>query len=117
LKLFNLTQKILLSNNVIIADTFFSRMKGLLGRSSLPDGEALLITRCNSIHMLFMRFAIDVVFLDKNDVVVGLVRSIKPFRLSPIFFRSCCAVELKEGSIEKTGTKVGDKIQVVKEEG
>lgn len=87
-------------------------MTGLLKRKSLPPGEALIITRCQSIHMLFMRFSIDAIFVDKNDYVVGLVERIKPFRLSPLFFRSKYVIEVTEGTIVQTGTSIGDKIEI-----
>jgi len=94
------------------ADTFFSRMVGLLNRTSLLKDEALIITRCQSIHMLFMRFSIDAIFVDKNDCVVGLLKGIKPFRLSPIFLRSSYVIEIPEGIIVQTETSLGDKIHI-----
>ncbi|MBF0386986.1 MAG: DUF192 domain-containing protein [Candidatus Omnitrophica bacterium] len=90
-----------------LADTFLARLKGLLGRTSLEPGEALVITRCNSIHMFFMRFALDVVFVDRSWCVVGLVRGIRPFQLSPIFWRAATAIELPVGTIASTGIIVG----------
>ncbi|MCK5259725.1 MAG: DUF192 domain-containing protein [Candidatus Omnitrophica bacterium] len=95
-----------------MADTFFSRMVGLLDRTSLLKDEALIITRCQSIHMFFMRFAIDAIFVGQNDCVVGIVKGIKPFRLSPIFFRSSYVIETPEGIIVQTETSLGDRIQI-----
>jgi hypothetical protein len=89
-------------------------MVGLLNRSSLPKDEALIITRCNSIHMFFMRFAIDAVFVDKNHTVVGLVPRIKPFRLSRIFFRSSYVIELAAGVIAEKHISVGDTVSLEK---
>ena len=83
-------------------------MVGLLDRTSLDRDEALVITRCQSIHMFFMRFAIDAVFVDRNRRVVGLVREIKPFRFSPIFWSACWVVELSPGIIASSRTDVGD---------
>jgi uncharacterized membrane protein (UPF0127 family) len=65
-----------------IADKPWSRMRGLLGRSSLPVGEGLLIKPCGSVHMFFMRFAIDVVFLDRELSVVGVVPELRPWRMA-----------------------------------
>ena len=62
--------------------------------------------------MVFMRFAIDVLFVDKNDCVVGVVEHVRPFRFSPIFFKSKYAIELPEGEIVQTKTALGDKIQI-----
>ena len=108
----NTTQNTVIAERGAIANTFLSRMTGLLTRKSFSPGEALVITRCQSIHMLFMRFPIDVIFIDKNDHVVGLVENIKPFRLSPVFFQSRRAIELPEGVIGKTKTTLGDKIKI-----
>ena len=108
----NTTQATTLASYVEIADNPEKRMKGLLGRHSLSEGYALVITRCNSIHMLFMKFSIDVVFLDKKNRVVGLVPNIKPFQFSPIFWKASCALELPVGVIELTKTQIGDQITV-----
>ena len=64
-----------------VARTFWQRVIGLMGRKSLPEGEGLLILKCNSIHTCFMRFAIDATFLDRDDNVVKVVRNIRPWRL------------------------------------
>ena len=88
-------------------------MKGLLGREALLEGEALVITRCNSIHMFFMRFSIDVVFVDVKWQVVGLVRGIRPFALSPIFWKAVAAIELPAGSIDRQGLALGQHLQLM----
>ncbi len=108
----NLTRKTFLADSVETADTSLKRMRGLLGRGSIKPGEALVIPQCKSIHMFFMKFAIDVVFLDENNKVVGLKERIKPFAVSPVFWKSSCAVELPVGTIKGTGTQVGDQIQI-----
>ena len=64
-----------------VARSFAERAKGLIGTKDLPDGEGLLILKCNAIHTWFMSFPIDAVFLDKNDRVVKTVRGIRPWRL------------------------------------
>ncbi len=112
LSIHNTSKNTIIAQSGAIADTFLSRMIGLLSRKSLSADEALVITRCNSIHMLFMRFSIDVIFIDKHDCVVGLVEHIKPFRLSPIFFQSQYAIEVSEGVIRQTKTAIGDQIEV-----
>ncbi len=63
-----------------VARTLFERMKGLIGTKSLPPGEGMLITRCNSIHTFFMSFTIDATFFDKDGNVVKVVRNIRPWR-------------------------------------
>jgi uncharacterized protein len=61
-----------------IADSFWTRFMGLMGRDRLPDGEGLLIAPCDSIHMFFMKFALDVLFLDKDFRIVKIVKNLKP---------------------------------------
>jgi len=63
-----------------VAEGFLSRAIGLIGRRSLPPGEGLLIPRCNCVHTLFMRFAIDVTFLDSRGEVVKRVENVRPWR-------------------------------------
>ena len=63
-----------------VARTFLQRLKGLIGRKSIPEGEGLLILKCNAIHTFFMGFAIDATFLDREDNVVKVVRGIRPWR-------------------------------------
>jgi len=113
-RVLNVTQNTLIADNARLADTFISRLVGLLNRSSLEPNEALIITRCQSIHMLFMRFAIDVIFTDRNFVVVGLSPHIKPFRLSPLFLNAYYAVEAPQGTITLTHTRPGDQLKLDK---
>lgn len=108
----NLSTQGMIAGKAMLADTFFSRMKGLLGRKGLADGEALVITRCNSIHMFFMRFAIDVVFVDQSWLVVGLVRVIRPFGLSPVFWKATTAIELPAGTIDRIGIDLGQQLSM-----
>lgn len=109
----DLTQSVVLSSHVEIADTFFTRMRGLLGREALLPGEALVITRCNSIHMFGMKFSIDAIFLDNRGKVIGLVRNIQPNRFSPVFWPASRALELPAGTIDRAGTAVGNIIQIL----
>ena len=112
LRIANKTKNTIISRNARVADTFLPRLIGLLTRESLLLDEALLITRCQSIHMFFMRFAIDAIFVDYNDRVVGLVENIKPFQLSPIFFKASYVIEAATGTIAKTKTSVGDEVEL-----
>ena len=107
----NLTRQIVLSVQAELADTFFSRMRGLLGREVFLPGQAMVITRCNSIHMFFMRFSIDAVFLDRADCVVGIVKNIKPFHMSPVFWTAVRVIELPTGTVDQSGTVLGDRVE------
>ena len=104
----NLTKNIALADKITVANTPLKRMKGLLGRASFAPGEALIIAPCQSVHMLFMKFPIDVIFLDRDKRAVGLCPELKPFQCSPIFWKSACAIELPAGIIKRTNTQMGD---------
>ena len=107
-QILNKTKDSVVATHAGVADTFSSRMRGLLPRESLNPDEALLITHCQSIHMFFMKFPIDVIFVDRDDKVVGLVADIRPFCLSPIFWGASYAIELNVETIAKSKTAVGD---------
>ena len=109
----NKTRNVVLASLVKIADNPFTRIRGLLHKACLLKGEALMIKPCNSIHMFFMRFPIDVVFVDKNDTVVGIVENIQPFGLSPIFWKAQYAIELPARIIQSTQTALGDVLEMV----
>jgi uncharacterized membrane protein (UPF0127 family) len=83
-----------------VADSFVSRFFGLMGRRGLEPGAGLLLEGTNSVHMFFMRFAIDVVFLDRDGRVKRLVSNLRPWRLSPIVFGAARAVEAAANSID-----------------
>ena len=92
------------------ATTLASRMRGLMGSRPLAEGEALIIPGCQAIHMCFMRYAIDAVFVDAHNRVVGVVEGIKPFRFSRFFFTARAVIELPVGSVRSSRTTLGDTI-------
>jgi len=108
LKITNRSKNTLLVLNASLAGSFFTRMFGLLGRESLKQDEALVLKPCNSIHTFFMRFPIDVIFLDKNNRVVKTLPAFKPFRLSAVYFNAHSVIELPIGVIQSSHTSYGD---------
>ena len=113
MRIINLTKNTLLADEAKIGNTFFTRLIGLLNRNSLKKGEALILTPSNCIHSLFMRFTIDVIFLDKTGKVVAVLPSFKPFRLSRIYFNSGIVIELPENTLKLTQTQPGDIIKII----
>jgi len=83
---------------------------GLMGRRSMPEDGALLITPCSSVHMFFMRFAIDVVFLGREAQVVKIVSGLKPYRVAFGGRGAHSALELPAGAVERRGIAVGDRL-------
>jgi uncharacterized membrane protein (UPF0127 family) len=92
-----------------VADRSLARMRGLLGRSELPRDEGILIRPCNSIHMFFMRFPIDAIFLDRNGTVVKVVENLKPWRMAAAR-RAHTVIELAAGEVKRRGIAAGDQI-------
>ena len=97
--------------HLLVAARPLERMRGLLGRSSLGEGEGILLRPAGSIHTFFMRFAIDAVFLDRDLVVVGIEPSLAPWRTAGR--RGAKAVvELASGECERRGIEIGDALTV-----
>ena len=92
------------------ADNFFARAMGLMGRSNFSAQEAMVIVPCRSVHTFFMRFPIDIIFLDKDNRIIEIIESMKPFRLSRINYRAYSVVELAAGTIHATQTTAGDSL-------
>ena len=98
--------------HLLVAARPLRRMRGLLGRSGLSEGEGILLRPAGSIHTFFMRFAIDVVFLDRDLVVLGIEPSLAPWRTAGRRGAKS-VVELASGECERLGIQVGDNLAVV----
>jgi hypothetical protein len=113
MKIINKTKNTVLAEDVIIADTLFKRMIGLLGKKGLKQGQALILRPCNSIHTFFMQFPIDVIFVDSDNKIVKAISNMHPFRISGIYFKARSAIELPAQTIEKTSTQKGDYLVLI----
>lgn len=98
----------LLAAQVEVAGSFWQRFLGLMGRKALPQGAALYIPRCQSIHSAFMRFAFDAAFIDKRGAVVHLIHAMRPWRVSRLVLGAEGVVELPAGVLQTTATQLGD---------
>ena len=90
------------------ASTFLARLTGLMFRKSLRPEEVLLLSPCSSIHTSFMQFPIDVVFLDHNYQVVGIVAGLPPWRWAGGYPSSRHVLELEAGRVKDLAIKLGD---------
>lgn len=93
----------------VLGDTALTRMRGLLGRRELPSGEGILLQPASSVHMAFMRFAIDAVFLDRDLRVLKIAPDLQPWRVAGS--RGAKAVlEIPAGEAGRRGLTVGDRL-------
>ena len=114
----NLTRHTVLARQVETAQGIWGKFMGLMGRPSLDDGAALWLPESNGIHMMFMRFAIDAIFVGRADAsgrrpVVSVHRSVRPWvGLVPLVRAAHGVLELPVGTIDATATAVGDLISL-----
>ncbi|MEW5693974.1 MAG: DUF192 domain-containing protein [Candidatus Hydrogenedentota bacterium] len=102
----------LLISQIEKADSFLERLKGLMFRSNIDDDYGLWIEPCNSIHMLGMRFSIDVIYIDSELRILKLVKNLKPYRFS-FCFNAHSALETRSGFVAKTGLCLGEKLKII----
>ena len=100
-----------LSENILIADNPVSRVVGLMFRKAPPGADGLLLEPCNSIHTFFMRYSLDIVFLSSSNVVVKIIRNLKPWRMTFIYFKARKTLELPAGKLP-LDIKEGDVLEV-----
>ncbi|MBA3495645.1 MAG: DUF192 domain-containing protein [Gemmatimonadales bacterium] len=105
-----------LGARVGLADRWWLRARGLLGRASLSEGEGLLLRPCRAVHMLGMGFPLDVAFLDPDGAVLALYPDLGPGGRTQWHRHAVDALELPTGTLEATGTVVGDIIVCSAEE-
>lgn len=102
-------------SHVRMARSFWTRTRGLIGRSPLAAGEGLWIEPCQAVHMFFMRHVIDVIFLDSEGVVVGLRANLRPWRMTRLYSSARVALELPAGAAAAAGVEVGHRLASVEE--
>ena len=111
MRLLNRRNGAVLAGRVESAATLLARLRGLLGRSGLPQGEALRIEPCTSIHTFFMKFPIDAVFLGRDGKVVRAIEELRPWRATRIYPSAAMVVELPAGTLRHTDTREGDELE------
>ena len=92
--------------------SFWGRGVGLMFRRTLPPGEGMWITPCNGIHMFFMRFPIDAVFLDRRLRVVRVCAGLRPWRVVPLVLRAHSVLELPAGAVADLGLERGEPLSI-----
>lgn len=111
---FNCTRQSLLASELVLADTGWARIKGLMGRSAdqFQPGQGLWIFPSEGIHTIGMLFAIDAVYLDSSHRVVRIYHRLRPFRIAAVNFKTASVIELPAGTLLRSQTQVGDLLQI-----
>ncbi len=110
----NSDRNLALADRVLIADSHFARLVGLLAipASAFQPGNALWIRPSRGVHTLGMRYPIDAVYLDANLLVVHLEADLQPWRMGRMVARSRSVLELPAGTIARTKTQLGDQVTI-----
>lgn len=113
-KAFNQTRQTFLAIRLSLANTHWTRFRGLLGLASddFGNGSGLWIVPCRGVHTLGMAFAIDVIYLDRTLKVVDVQSAVKPWRFTPIRIQAASVLELPCHTVAETKTEVGDTIVI-----
>jgi uncharacterized protein len=111
---FNRTRSAYLATHLSVAETYWSRLRGLMYRSasSFPAGDALWIVPSRGVHTFAMKFPIDVIYLDHKKFVVHLEQNLRPWRVAPVSMRTASVLELPGNTLKSSGTTIGDEIEI-----
>ena len=110
----NRTRQAYLATRLAVADGHWTRLRGLIGTSSeeFGPGRGLWITPCRGVHTLWMRFPIDVVYLNREQVVLHVEANLNPWRFAPVRRMARSVLELPLNTLQTTGTCIGDQIEI-----
>ena len=111
---FNRTRQAYLATRLSVAETHWSRLRGLMGRTveNFPAGSALWIVPSHGVHTFAMRFPIDVVYLDIHKSVVHVEENLKPWRVAPVSLQTASVLEFPGSTLKPSGTMIGDQIEI-----
>ena len=115
---FNQTRQAFLASRLEVADTHWRRLKGLIRTASAEfnSGKGLWIVPCHGVHTMAMGYAIDVIYLNEQRVVVHVEENVKPWWFTPLRMDAATVIELPCHTVWSTGTRIGDEIEIVVDE-
>jgi hypothetical protein len=113
---YNKTQETFVATEATVADSYFPRLVGLLGRTKrwAQPGRGLWIVPSRGVHTIGMLFPIDLIFLSKEKQVIHVEEHVRPFRISAVSLKASSILELPAHTIYRTGTKVGDQLEIAR---
>src|SRR5579862_7583344 len=111
---YNKTREAFVATEATVADSYVRRLVGLLGKTKrwAKIGTGLWIIPSRGIHTIGMLFPIDLVFLSKEKEVVHVEEHLRPFRISRVSLKATSVLELPPHTIYRTGTQVGDRLEI-----
>ena len=111
---YNKTRERFVATHAKVADGYFSRLVGLLGttRKWARPGKGLWIVPSHGVHTIGMLYALDLIFLDRKNIVVDVEEHVRPFRISKVSFRAESVLELPVHTVFRTETRVGDQLEM-----
>ena len=112
MKLINLSNEEVVATEVQTAYHFIKRLRGLMFTGELASGCALHIKPCRSVHTFFMNYAIDVLYLNGDHIVVAMEQGMEPGKVGKLYSDVESVIELKAGEIERTKISIGNQIQI-----
>ena len=110
MKLINKTNNTIISENVMVANTYLKRLRGLMFTKELPDQSALYIIPCNEIHTFNMKYSIDVLYLDRNNNILAIDEEITPGKIGKRVKNAVSVVELPSGKVKRVSVKIGQAV-------
>jgi len=111
---YNKTRDVFVGTDVVVANTYLRRLIGLLGKTARwsKPGRGLWILPSHGVHTIGMVFPIDLLFLDQDKSVILLEEHVRPWRVSRVCLRASSVLELPAHTIFRTGTKIGDRMEI-----
>lgn len=101
----------IIAGRVQVADRWWPRLRGLIGRPEPEPGEGLLIVPSQGVHMYWMKYPIDVALLDKEKRVVAIYSDLQPGKRTKMHWSAQYALELQTGALAESGTEIGDQLE------
>ncbi len=114
LYVYNKTRETFVATEATVADNYFRRLVGLLGKTKrwAQLGRGLWIVPSRGVHTIGMMFPIDLIFLSKEKQVVHVEEHVRPFRISKVSLKATSVLELPPHTIYRSGTQVGDRLEI-----
>lgn len=106
----NISKQTIVVENLRIANTFFTRFIGLMGKSYFEKGDGLWIKPCNSVHMFFMKFPLDVIFLDRDNKIIHMEEELQPWKISKLVYGGKSVLEIPSKTIKLSQCELNDRL-------